>query len=189
MYLLSFGIACTPTLAGVTARSQVRIMTLRELLTRIKPGALEESPKDKIQRILQEANFEGEYTVYPVAGVSSWTKAVNEVLQIKPEDTAGMVGVTGYSTDANFFNRLETILKAKFNQVHRVSADEMGWKKILVCAESEEAVPLLVCANYYSTSREAVKAQFNSASPTETDSKTSNTNSDEPADIDLDPFE
>ena len=126
-------------------------MTLQELLTRINPSALEESPKDKIQNILQEAEFEGEYTVYPITGVSSWTKAVNEVLQIKPEDTAGVVGVTGYSTDAKFFDRLETVLRTKFNEVYRVSADDMGWKKMFLCAESGKTVPLLVCANYYST--------------------------------------
>jgi hypothetical protein len=170
---------------GVTAASGGDTMTLRDLLTRIDPSARQESPKTKIERILSEAEFKGEYTIYPVKAESSWAKTVHEVLKVKPEETAGVVGITGYSTSPAFFDKLETTLSAKFNQVHRIGVDEMGWKKIFVCAESEDAVPLLVCANYYTDTRQSVKAQYNSAeSQAETaPENNADTNDDDASDI------
>ena len=189
MYLFGFGIACIPNPKGGSLRDLGGCnMTFKDLIQRVKQSA-QETLLTKIRELLASTKDFPEHTVYTPRDDSRWSSILKETVGIDSISETRTAAVTGYATNATFHTVLENILKQSFNHVYRINIDEQGWRAIFVVAASEEDEPLLVCSNYYETSRESVKAQFNSAA-----ASNSNTAADtdaeaegEPADID--PFE
>jgi len=160
-------------------------MTYRELIERLN---LEELPSDcpvtLISGILSSTNNFPEHQVYSIQENSRWA----EILQAKIGVGVGevkAVGVTAYATSgATFFHALEEALKTKFTHTHGVSLDERGWRKMIVCASGEnDPQPLLVCANWYPATREAVKKMYSPNNSDQTDSPAEAPN--EPTELEL----
>jgi hypothetical protein len=135
-------------------------MTLRELLHKVKSQITDTA--EVVRSLLQKAEVAGEYTVYPIKGAtkSKWHAILSE-LGIGDIPTA--VGVTGYCTGEEFIGEVASALKKKYSEVHGIQVDR--WRTILFCGKSQnDPQPLVVCTNWYETSREETKAQHDDAS-------------------------
>ena len=175
---------------GVKARSQVRIMTLRELMQRIDPKAQEPTPIAEVRSILDKADGMPEHMVYTITPEreNRWGAILRDTIGIEVKDAKKVVGITAYATGPTFLDTLENLLKNHFSIMCRVNVDEQGWRSIFICGKTEDDEPLIVCSNWYSETREVVKKRYNNVSEDASQSNNSNDTEDS-EEIDLDPFE
>jgi len=178
MYLLSFGIACTPTLAGVTARSRGDYMTIQELAHRLK-AQIESDSLEAARAIIQDAEIT-EYSLY--RPTSRW-KAILEQLNLGSLEPRSAC-VTVYSADSSVFETVKRAAKKKYSVVLNFPADDMGFREIfLIGKDSKKEPDIILLVNWYAGSREETKAMYGDGTSEDTA---------EASDLDLDdidPFE
>ena len=174
MYLLGFGIACIPTARQGSLRDPGgNSMTLRELAQRLKKA--QQSSTDIVRQILSSAEI-AEFTVYSPP-TSKW-KSILEDLKLSNLANVA-VCVTCYNSDSTVFEAIEAQLKKHYKVVTSATVDELGYRRLFGCGDGADKPPqLILCANYYETSREEVKSMYNQ------DSEGSDT-TDDTEDIDI----
>ncbi len=124
-------------------------MTLREAITRLKAI----SQKNNVDEIKELVEGLGENTVYPANVSPRW----REILSQGQVDLDA-VAVTFYNADASIMDQLRQRLKKKFQTVGSVQYDT--WRVVFVCGKGpDDKNPVIVCSNWYPSSREEIKAQ------------------------------
>jgi hypothetical protein len=154
MYLIGFGVAAYPPLWGSRRDPEVRIMTVREVIQRMKKQR-EADVVEQVRALLGD-NL-GECTVY--RPTSRW-QSILETLEMNELERITAC-VTCYNTSDEIFSKIEAILKGRYKAVVSSTVDDLGYRRIFVAGPSADAEPsLLLCVNYYEDTRASVKAQF-----------------------------